>query len=195
MNVGRMATLAALCLVLGSLFAGTAAHAICDTTPAQPPGTPPFGMNIQGDVAGTKLSGVVEVTFSGLHCTPNPDLVCGVQVWPDLATAKGSLRLRKDNEMYTFYLDMGEVPFDDIAAVQALAMEEFRAPILGAFFGVPQGTNSPLHIYLKEMTQFSVGTIANGNAAQGTYIVDPNGPVGNRIVEFVAVADVTVAVK
>lgn len=194
MSVGRMAVVAATCFLVGSLLSGPAAHAKFGSSPAQPPGTPPYGMNVQGDAGGTKLAGVFEINFSALHCTAPGSFTC-TSGGPDLAMAKATLRLRKDNEIHTFYIDLGEVSFDDIPAIQALALEEFRAPILEAFFGVPQGTNSTLQVYLKEITQFSMGTIVNNGAQGSTYIVDPGDPVGNKIVEFSSIADLVVAVK
>lgn len=190
MRVGRSAILATLFVLIGSLLSGAPAYAKFSSSPAQPPGEPPYGMNVQGDAGGTKLSGVIEISFSGLHCSTAE--ICSLG-GPDRAWAKATLRLKKDNEIHAFYVDLGEVAYDDIPEIQALAMEEFRGPILEAFFG--QGSSSTLQLYLKEITQFSIGTIVNNSAAPGTYITDPGDTTQQKIVEFSSVADLVVAVK
>ena len=177
-------------LILVSLSAGSTAFA---GSPAQPPGSPPYGMAVQGDVAGTKLTGVVEVSFYNLHCTSPGSFSCN-NGGPDLSSAKATMRLSKGtNNVNTFYVDLGTVHFSDVAAVQTLAMERFRAPILAAFFGVPVGTFSPLQIYLKDISTLSMGNIVDNTAPAGNYISNPGYP--DKIVEFSAVADLVVAVK
>lgn len=168
-----------LSLVIVSILTVSAAFA---GSPAQPPGAPPYGMAVRGDAGGTKLTGVIEVSFSNLHCSAPGSFACD-NAGPDLASAKSVIRLSKGtNSVKAFYVDLGTVPYTDVQYIQNLALAKFRAPILEYFFGVQQGTQSFLQIYLKSISSMSIGTIP-----------DPVNPAST--LEFSAVADLVLAIN
>lgn len=105
-------------MISGSLsFAGTG-------SPDTPPGVPPYGVAIQSDAAGTKLTGVISIEY-GYGGYPCPGTLC--------YDSRILLRLKKGNETKTFYAD-GALPADPILQ-QAVITDLFKGQILDAFFG------------------------------------------------------------
>jgi hypothetical protein len=113
-----------------------------------PPGEPPFGLAVQGDAKGTKLSGALFAEFHDCIDNPNSD---GLQI----CAARFVLRLRRTNanDFGVFYGDTGGVrtiePANAGAAQQAI-INLMSPQVIGAFFG----GNSSLQIKLKSVTEF-----------------------------------------
>ena len=108
-----------------------------------PPGEPPFGLAVQGDAKGTKLSGVL---FAEFH---DCDFDTG------LCQARIVLRLRKGSttEFATFYGDTGGSASIDPAnpgAAQQAIIDLMSHKVLIHFFG----GNFSLQIKLKSVTEF-----------------------------------------
>jgi len=191
-HIGK-AILTGFCMILVVLFSATHALALSGGSPSQPPGTPPYGMAIHGDVAGTKLNGVFTMNFSSLFCSGGISSPACAFDGPDSAYANGTLRLRKGSILKSFTMDFGAVPINDIATLQTLVMSGFKDPIISAFFNEDP---SILQMYLKELSEFSMDYTYDPGAAIGTYIMDPLDPdPGHKIVSFTATSDVVVAVK
>lgn len=177
--------LIALLATLAIFTAVSTAFAVCSSSPAQPPGTAPYGLNVQGAASGVKLTGTIEISFSNLGCNAGYEAEYGScsETGPNAATARVAIRLSSnktnaDNSNRAFYVDLGSVPFQDAQRVQAIALEQLRKPILDAFFGGDFGQQ----IYLKE---FSLYTQANISTA----------PADDRYSEFAAMANLTLAVN
>ena|SRR5687767_13714274 len=103
----------------------------------QPPGEPPFGLAVQGDAKGTKLSGVL---FAEFH-------TCD---FGGSCQARVVLRLRRSNTtaFATFYGDTGGSPSinpANVAAAQQAIIKLMSPQVIGAFFG----GDSSLQIKLK----------------------------------------------
>lgn len=173
--------------LIATLFifaAASTALAACSSSPSQPPGEPPYGLNVEGSAAGTKLKGVIEISFTNIQCDAIYETIYGSCdiTGPNAAWARVALRLSEPNinaedSTKAFYVDIGTVPILDIPAVQSIVMEAMRSFILTDFFEGDTGQE----IYLKE---FSLYTLANISTA------DPEA----RDVEFTAIADLTLAI-
>ncbi|MHB8709811.1 MAG: hypothetical protein ACYC9I_13120 [Desulfuromonadales bacterium] len=172
----------ALFVTLSALaFASSALAVGCGGSPAKDALTKPYGLKVEGDAAGTKLSGVIEVSFSNVRCSLTDG--CGTKIY-NLADAKVALRLsRGENNTEAFYANLGSVPYDiagpDVAAVQTAAVAALRPYILNKFFGAPMDPSPDVMIYLKDISPFSFATLDGSNF--------PNA-------EFAAIADLTIAV-
>jgi hypothetical protein len=113
-----------------------------------PPGEPPFGLAVQGDAKGTKLSGVLFAEFHDCIDNPNND---GLQI----CAARFVLRLRKTNanDFGVFYGDTGrqrtiEPANPRTAQAAVIALME---PAVIQFFSPG---NTSLHIKTKSVTEF-----------------------------------------
>lgn len=108
----------------------------------QPPGEPPFGLAVQGDAKGTKLSGAL---FAEFH-TCDFDGKCQARV---------VLRLRRSNTtaFATFYGDTtSAAPINpaNVAAAQQAIINLMSPQVIAAFFG----GDPSLTIKLKSVTEF-----------------------------------------
>ncbi len=179
MNVRKI--IGCISLTLVAWFAAVSAHAGCGS-PSQPPGTPPYGLAIHGDAGGTKLTGSITVSFSNLHCSVPGSDAC-TYGGPDLAYATASIQLKKSggnsdasgssDKIKTLSAVLGDVLYNDAAAVQDRAMAAFRCPILKEFFGVSSDEcdASALQIYLKEISSFDIGDNATGFSAMASLVL------------------------
>ena len=123
----------------------------------QPPGEPPFGLAVQGDAKGTKLSGALFAEFH--HCIPDVNL-------RPLCQARIVLRLRKGTaqgvtpDFDIFYGDTGglaSMPLDNVAATQQLIINLMAPQVIDHFFGNANFiyTDDPsLTIKLKSVTEY-----------------------------------------
>jgi hypothetical protein len=121
----------------------------------QQPGEPPFGMAVQGDAKGTKLSGALFAEFH--NCIPDGNVPPRI-----LCQARIVLRLRKGstNEFATFYGDTGglaSIPLENVAAAQQLVINLMAPQVIDHFFGNANFiyTDDPsLTIKLKSVTEY-----------------------------------------
>jgi hypothetical protein len=111
-------TVVFIVMIFGSLL-----YAGCGD-PDTPPGVPPYGVAIQSDAAGTKLTGVISIEYGA-----GPTTREGMFYYK----SRILLRLKKGNEVKTFYAE-GDLPSDPVFQ-QAVITELLKDKILGAFFG------------------------------------------------------------
>jgi len=122
----------------------------------QPPGEPPFGMAVQGDAKGTKLSGALFAEFH--HCNvvvvnETPRLFCQARI---------VLRLRKGTTtaFQMFYGDTGGLASmnpDNVGATQQAIINLMAPQVIDRFFGNNNDifTDDPaMTIKLKTVTEF-----------------------------------------
>lgn len=125
----------------------------------QPPGEPPFGLAVQGDAKGMKLSGALFAEFH--HCIPSGNVPLRL-----LCQARIVLRLRKGTaqgvtpDFDIFYGDTGglaSMPVDNVAATQQLIINLMAPQVIDRFFGNHNYiyTDDPvLTVKLKSVTEY-----------------------------------------
>jgi len=113
-----------------------------------PPGEPPFGLSVQGDAKGTKLSGVLFAEFHDCIDNPNGN---GLQI----CAGRFVLRLRKTNanDFAVFYADTGRlrtIEPENPRTAQAAVIALLEPAVINFFFP----GNTSLHIKTKSVTEF-----------------------------------------
>jgi hypothetical protein len=175
--------------IFGSLsFAGSG-------SPDTPPGVPPYGVAIQSDAAGTKLSGVISIEYGygGYSCG---DTLC--------YDSRILVRLKKGKETRTFYAEADALPADP-ALQQGVITNLLKGKILNEFFG-----GKELTITLTSLGEFKFvpGTVEcainpNPVCSTASCLSDPaNDPFDPHCCQAIPachdeyiMADVTLAVK
>lgn len=168
----RKKALVVLILAIGGFL--IASHAFARGSAEEKPGEPPYGLATQGDAAGTKLYGVVEVEYS------NPQ---GILATNYCAEVRAVLRVRKGNSIAAFYvpptdahnsavalepsLSCGNnmLKTQNVVAIQMALLDAFAPKVLGALFG----GSSNLDLYLKTISE-SADVFYPTNAAAYTNI-------------------------
>jgi len=131
-------------LAIGLLFA---AAAFVFAKSEQPPGQPPFGLAVQGDAKGTKLSGALFVEFH--HCDNTGE-----------CQARVVLRLRKanTNDFDTFYDDTTGIDPANPGVAQQEIIDLMAPQVIDRFFGNNNGNvtddRTDLQIKLKSVSEF-----------------------------------------
>jgi hypothetical protein len=131
-------------ITLAGLFVTTLVFAKSE----QPPGEPPFGLAVQGDAKGTKLTGALFAEF--YNCDGGTGL-CAARI---------ILRLRRSNatEFDIFFAQASGLDPANPGATQQDIIELMGPQVIDRFFGNNDGnvTNDPtnLAIKLKNVTEF-----------------------------------------
>jgi hypothetical protein len=123
-------------ITLAGLFLATLVFAKSE----QPPGAPPFGLAVQGDAKGTKLTGALFAEF--YNCDANTG-ECDARV---------VLRLRKSNtsDFDIFFAEASGLDPANPGATQQAIIDLMEADVIARFFG----NNANLGIKLKSVTEF-----------------------------------------
>jgi len=168
--------------------------------PAGQPGEPPFGLALQGDAAGTRLTGVLYVEFYNLMRDPacmstasDPCRNCPLAY----ADARIVLRLQKgDKDLQTFFGEVvgtgngteGKVYIQDAAAMQEAVTSVMAPQIAEGFFpGKPN-----VRIVLRSMKNF--GNITAPNAL-ADYAPSTDSCGDAQGISDFSIADVEIAAK
>jgi len=131
----------------------------------QPPGQPPFGLAVQGDAKGTKLSGALFAEFHDCNLTTG------------LCEARVVLRLRKGNssDFDTFYDDTTGIDPANPGAAQQAIITLLAPQVIDRFFGNNNGifTDDPtnLQIKLKSVTEFGELGVSSTDLTAGSQFV------------------------
>lgn len=167
--------------------------------PSSKDGDPPYGLNVQGNAAGDKLNGVIQISFFNLDCYPGLG-ACGLNGdKPNGAYARVTLRLSRtntnsDDDTKAFYAELPyPVSVINGAAVQGSVLEYFKPLILDAFFN-----GNDLGICTKEFSLYSEEPLAGWvSPIPNEDCLDPNDPgePGYLGVDFTAIASIVLAVK
>jgi hypothetical protein len=147
-------SLAALLVGVSLAFAGGAGE--------QPSGEPPFGVAIQSDAQGTKLTGIGSMEFYNID-TRNPAVAIPADV-------RVHVRLRQGNRVDTVFTEVTATEGVDlrrVAATQALIVDRLTPEILAKFFG----GDPSLGVKVKALEEFLTTETFNSFAGQNTRMV------------------------
>ena len=131
-------------------------------------GAPPYGLKVQGDAAGTKLYGVIEVEYFGDLGNPLPgDGSC--------ANVQAVARLRKGKDLKTFYADAGSIfrfappsilcgsmlRITNPALLQDAIIGAFRDLVIGGTYASPGffPADPSLNLYLRGVSDLGVSKV------------------------------------
>jgi hypothetical protein len=131
-------------------------------------GEPPYGLKVEGDAAGTKLYGVIEVEYFGDPGGALPD-------GGNCAHVQAVARLRKGNGLKTFYADADRISYFAPASLRCGSMLSVTNPallqeaIIGAFRDLVVGGTSTnpgffpadpsLNLYLRGVSDLGVSKV------------------------------------
>jgi hypothetical protein len=145
-------------MLMGLVFSTTAQAGSLNRPDAQPP----YGLKIDGAVAGAKLVGVIEVKLSDLD--EIPDGYGGSVVV--FHTLEAVARLRSGNKLALFPgIATGNFNEARMADIQAAILDLLGPSIIGTFFPgqcYSSAQNTCKHIYLKSQEEFAQKTTADG---------------------------------
>jgi hypothetical protein len=150
--------MAILCILVPVAFAGSG-------SPEKPEGAIPRGLAIQGNAPGEKLVGVVAMEHYGFYS-------CGTA---NCANARATVRLRKSNELRTFFAYVNGVVVGDFAGNQEQLMQVMKADILSAF-----GMDPNSEIVLRNLEEYGSADDFDSPLAQIS-----GGPIFNYIMDIV----------
>ena len=149
-------SMAIVFILVPAVFAGSGSP--------EKPDVGPRGLKIEGAAPGEKLVGVAVIEHYGFYqCYPN-----------SCANARVMLRLRKTNELKTFFTHVEDIVIRDFAGNQEVITEALRPAILSAFKLDPNAT-----IVLRNLEEFvgaddtsSPLAVLIGGEGISTYIFD-----------------------
>ena len=160
-----------LCILIPVAFAGSG-------SPEKPEGEIPRGLAIQGNAPGEKLVGVVAMEHYGFYPCGNANC----------ANARATVRLRKGNELRTFFTHVDNAVVGDFAGNQNQIMQKLKSRVLSAF-----GIDPNSQIVVRNLEEFG--------SKDDPDILDPNSDPASPLAEltggpiFNYIMDIVLAVK
>lgn len=155
-------SVAIICMLVPVAFAGSG-------SPEKPEGDKPRGLAIQGNAPGEKLVGVVAMEHYGFYTcvTANGTANC--------ANARATVRLRKSNELHTFFAYVNDVVVGDFRGNQERLMQAMKADILKAFRMDPNA-----EIVVRSLEEFG-----SADDFDSPLAVLTGGPIFNYVMDIV----------
>ena len=151
-----------LCILVPVAFAGSG-------SPEKPEGEIPRGLAIQGNAPGEKLVGVVAMEHYGFYeCFPGGKPA-------NCANARATVRLRKSNDLHTFFASVTGVIVGDFEGNQNQIMQALKPAILSAF-----GMDPNSEIVVRNLEEFG-----NADDFDSPLTVCSGGPIFNYIMDIV----------
>ena len=151
-------SMAIVFILVPAAFAGSG-------SPEKPEGAKPSGLAIQGDAPGEKLVGVVAMEHYGFY-------TCGTA---NCANARATVRLRKSNELHTFFAYVNGVVVGDFEGNQEQIMQALKPAILSAF-----GMDPNSEIVVRSLEEFGNADDFNSPLAEVS-----GGPIFNYVMDVV----------
>ncbi len=140
----------------------TSVFAVSSSSPAGKATDVP-GLKVEGDASGTKLNGVIAISFSAPYCDEGYEGeygTCDVTKGVNAANAIVAVRLSETNDNHkgmpkAVYFDLGMVPIWDVPTLQEDIITEIKPWILEEFFGVFDPDTMKLYnIYMKDFSRY-----------------------------------------
>lgn len=153
-------------VVVLALFVAVLAFGHAASAGTKPLTEPPYGLKIEGAVAGAKLTGFLSVKLS--------DLVTGGEYY---TTAEAMARLRSGSQLEIFPVKLTSGAFSNsrMAETQGAIIEAMGPAIIDRFFQgqcFSTGTDDGcLHIYLKNLDEWSFTTVDCGPGCSEVYLM------------------------
>lgn len=127
-----------ICMLVVFAVAFAASSEATKASKQDPSGTPPYGVAVQSDAAGVKLTGIASIEYYNFRGESTAD-------------ARISVRLRKGNIVKVFYAEVNGVDLFLPLSTQTMITNAIKPLVVNEFFG----GDTSLQVTLKGLEEFA----------------------------------------